>query len=438
MLAWLGAALCAVASGQTAAPEGGLRGGAPSLAAYMDAAVAHHPRSVIAAAGVDSAHADVVDAGASLLPTVRGNASLAYNQYEAVAYLPDPQGGPPDEIVIVPRSQYQATLSARVPLLDAPSFARWRASRLGADAVEADARATEQDLRLDVARAWYAAAAAQEVVAAAERARSAADENVRYLTLRAEAGAATLLSVQRAELEAANAELLVIDGRRAWLTARRELATLVGLPEVESLPITGAATGSDPLPPEQTLLDQANGARPEIAAAEARLDQLRTAAGAAWLGYAPTVAAVGSEQITNASGFSGQSASWRVGLELDWLLLEVGDRASDLRRARSARVVAEANLELARNNVRDEVHGAWLAAEAAAAKVTAARRGAEVGLAAAEDVRARFQAGTATQLEVIQAERDALDAEVRRIRAEGEDAVARLALTRAAGGDVRP
>ena len=60
-------------------------------------------------------------------------------------------------------------------------------------------------------------------------------------------------------------------------------------------------------------------------------------------------------------------------------------------------------------------------------------RGASVALATTREVQARFVAGTSTQLEVIRAERDALDAEVARIRSGGELSLARLVLQRAAG-----
>jgi outer membrane protein TolC len=408
----------------------------PTLDAYMDAAVAHDPRGAIARASTDTARADVGDAGAALLPTVRGTASWTYNQFETVAFLPDPAGGPPDEIVIVPQEQYQAALGVRVPLVDGPAFARWRGLRYGVDAGADSERAVEQDVRIEVARAWYAAIAATQVVAAAERARGAAEENLRYVSLRAQAGAATGLSVQRAELAVANAELLRIDALKAAADARRALGTLSGLPEPATLPDSPPLTADSGT--EEDAMAAARENRAELTAARARVEQLRLAERGAWLQWAPSVAATGSEQVTNASGFSGESASWRVGVEADWLLLDFGDRAADTRRARAALASARAELARTEDAIRDEVRSSYLDLQSAVARVEAARRGATVGSGAADEARLRFQAGTATQVEVIEAERDALDAEVQRIRAEGELAIARLALQRASGQPVRP
>jgi len=410
--------------------------GAPTLAAYMDAAVLNNPRTVIAGAAVDTARADAAEAGSFLLPDLRASGNYTRNQYEALAVYPDPGGGPPTEIVLNPRNQLSASVTATIPLLDGPAIATWQAARDGTDAAEYDEVAAANDLRLDVARAWYVAVAAQEVVVAAQRARAAADENLRMVRIRAEAGAATNLSVQRAELEVANAEQLMIDGERVRLVSLRTLATLSGLPEPEALPVVAAAMPAQVS--EEEALRIAESARPELAAAQTRVDQLKLVRSGAWLGYTPTLSGFATEQYTNASGFSGEEAFWTVGLQADWLLLDFGDRGADVRRARAALASAEATLQETQDRVRDEVHAAWLDVEAAKASVEAARRGATVSREAAREFTARFQLGMSTQFDVIQADRDALDAEVARIRAEGELAIAVLALQRATGQPVTP
>lgn len=408
----------------------------PSLATYLDAAVANNPRGALARAATESAQAEVLDAAAGLLPTVRGNAAWTYNQFEAVAFLPDPAGGSPEEIVIVPREQVAASLGLRVPLFDGPAWARWRGFTYGVDASGDAERAVEQDLRMEVARAWYGASAADQVVGAAEQARAAAAENLRFVALRGEAGVASDLSVQRAELAVANADLLRIDAMRTAAGARRRLATLSGLPEPGALP--APPDRPQPVLDPAAVLAAAEATRPEIAAAEARVRQLRLAHRGTWLAWTPTIAGTAAESFTNASGFSGETASWRVGVEADWLLVDFGDRTADSRRAHAALATAEAALRQAREAVQEEVHAALLDLDSAIARVEATGRGAKVGRGAADEARLRFQAGTATQVEVIEAERDALDALVRRIGADGELAVARLALQRAIGAPIQP
>jgi outer membrane protein TolC len=150
------------------------------------------------------------------------------------------------------------------------------------------------------------------------------------------------------------------------------------------------------------------------------------------------VSGTAAERYSNASGFSGQTTSWAVGLALDWAIVDIGRRAAEARTAAAGLLGAEALLEQVRAQVSDEVHGAWLEVETLRGKVEAARRGATVALATTAEVRARFQAGTAAQVELVLADRDALEAEVARIRAEGELALARLVLDRAAGRPLGP
>ncbi len=409
---------------------------APTLADFMAAALANNPARTISRAAVQTAEAERLRALSDLLPTVRGTANYRYNQYESKAVFPDPGGGPPTEIVLTPQEQKDAVLSAEAPLFDATRIARYAASRAGVRAAREDDRAAAADLLLSVARAYYDALSFQEVIRATERAKSAAEENRRFVATRAAAGATTDLAVRRAELEVTKAEQVLIDARRGWLTARRQLATLSGLAEPESLAV--APLGLEPSRPEAELSERAAKARADLAAARERVAQLARVRVASWFAYAPTLSAVGVERYTSAPGFATEDTSWQLGLQLDWQLLDLGARYADVRRGRAALEDARARLRLAEEKVRDEIHAAYLSLEAARAKVVSTRRGAEVSLAATEETRARFRAGTATQLDVILADRDALAAEVDRIRAEGELAIARLSLQRAAGEDLRP
>ena len=402
---------------------------AQDLAAYQEAAVRSHPRMQVADAATQSARAQREQAQGTLLPTLTLSAGWTHNQYDAVVEFPNATVGT-DEIVISPQDQYDGALALRVPLIDATSWARRLALGDGVEAADLDRRVEEAGLRLEVARAWYGAIAAQQVAGAAEKARTVAEENRRFLAAREAAGVATTLAVQRAELEVANAERLLIEARRARGVAVRSLASLSGLPEPAELP----TAAPEPERPGDEALAAAESRRPEVAAAQARVDQVRLASSAAWLAWAPVVAGTATERYSNASGFSGEDTSWTAGVGLTWELLDFGDRTGAGRAARAELSAAEARLALAKQAVRDEVHGAVLALEATRAAVAAARRGAAVAAATSTEVRARFQAGTATQLEVVQADRDALQAEVERIRAEGELAVAGEALRRAVGG----
>lgn len=404
----------------------------PTLEDYIRAALEKSPARAVSQAALLEAEAARLERGARLLPTITAQATRTFNQYESVFPI-DTDGDdiPDDELVFVGKAQNDANLSATMPLFDADAFLRWRAGRAGVRAAAADDRTNEVDVGLSVARAYYTAVAASEVVRAAQRAKATADENMRIVQARLQIGATTQLLVDRAELEVSRADQVLIDAKRVWNSSRRTLATLSGLAEPETL--TAVAPSTEAPASEDSMMQAALAGRPDVVAARERMNEATRGRLGAWAAFAPRVTANGTERYTDAPGFAGEKTSWQATIVADWTLLDGGTRSAELKRQRAAILRARAKLTDAENVVKDELHSAWLDVDAALAKVTAARRGDAVARSAAEETRLRFKAGTVTQLDVIQSDRDALQAEVDRIRAEGELSIARLALRRAAG-----
>lgn len=424
-------AILAVLAGPLANAQAPAADGAagPPLEAWIASALEKSPARSLSRAALLEAEANRLERGSRLLPVISAQATRTFNEREAIVDFDGPGGN--DPLVFTKKIQDDAVLTGRMPLFDLDAFARWRAGRAGARAAEADDRSNEVDTALNVARAYYTAVAASQVVRAAERAKATAEENKRIVEARLAIGATTQLLVQRADVELSRAEQVLIDAQRLWQSSRRALATLSGMPEPDVL--SAPPPNADPPPPEATLLEAALASRPELAAARERATEASRGRLAAWGSFAPRVSATGTERYTEAAGFAGEELSWQVALTADWTLLDGGTRSAEVKRQRAAIKRTRAQLTDAENLARDELHNAWLDVDAARAKVAAARRGDTVARAAAEETRTRFKAGTVTQLDVIQSDRDALQAEVDRIRAEGELSIARLALRRAAG-----
>jgi outer membrane protein TolC len=95
--------------------------------------------------------------------------------------------------------------------------------------------------------------------------------------------------------------------------------------------------------------------------------------------------------------------------------------------------VAALTARKARLDARDLLHSDWQRALAARSKVRAARAQVEAARRAAALARERNAAGVATQLDVIQADRDLLQSQVNDIQASFELAAARAHLRLSAG-----
>jgi outer membrane protein TolC len=146
---------------------------------------------------------------------------------------------------------------------------------------------------------------------------------------------------------------------------------------------------------------------------------------AGWLAFVPTVSGTAAERVTNAVGF-GPNTSWSIALTATWTLdflrpAQVGTRDAILAGAR-------ARLERVEQQARLQIEDAWYRAQALAARLETAEAVLAASRRAAEDTRARHEVGIATQLELVQAERDLFSAEVGRIQAMADLAVARETL----------
>jgi outer membrane protein TolC len=141
-----------------------------------------------------------------------------------------------------------------------------------------------------------------------------------------------------------------------------------------------------------------------------------------------------SERYTNATAFlGGHDNVFVASVALVWAF-DFGTVSGI--RARSAEAdAARAREESARLAVGDAIYGAWSAIEASIARSRSARAQAALSARAAEIARTRYKAGVATQLDLIQADRDAFGAAASRIQSDADLKNARLQLRIAAGTD---
>jgi outer membrane protein TolC len=329
-----------------------------------------------------------------------------------------------------PQDVRSGVVTVTVPLLDAAAWARTGSARDAARAAREGARATSLDVERRVVEAYYALTGAEALRLADQRAERAAEANLALTRDRRAEGMATELDVQRA---AAQVESVRQDLAGAELTIavqRRSLLTLTGL---EPSPAAGEA--ADDLREELPLAlweARAGGAGvPSVAQAAAERRSAEAGADAARRALLPTLSASASLGETNAPLLYGGSRYATIGATLSWSfdLTSLSSVRGQEATAGAARVAEEA----AHDTARDAIHQAWQQVRTGLTRVRSARAQVAAADLAAGVASERYQAGTGTQLEVVQAERDLLSAEAARIQAEADLAGARAALRLAAG-----
>ena len=149
------------------------------------------------------------------------------------------------------------------------------------------------------------------------------------------------------------------------------------------------------------------------------------------LALLPTIAGSFTEYNTNAPGFEPSRWYWQAAVTASWMfnLTNVGNiRSFDA--ATTATQAAEEKTRLVAN---DAIHRYWQTVAAGIAQSRSAREGRDAAVHASKQARVQYQAGSATQLDLLQAQRDAFQAEVTRIQTDANLINARAQLRLASG-----
>jgi outer membrane protein TolC len=370
-----------------------------------------------AQAALDTARSQADEARARLLPSGSAIGTYQRNEYQVQIMLA------PDRIATLQLyDQLAATLSITVPIVDVSGWTGFFAAEQSADAAEERYEGTLDDVHASVVLIWHQLVGLRAVRESARRTLEVATASRDSVQARFEAQVAPQLELSRAEAEVQRATQVVEEANLQVVLTERNLQNLTGLE-----PTQAEASLDDDLHAEASLDDflRHSEEAPLVRAAAHSVRAAELGVDAAWEALLPTIGGTVREQITNASGFS-PSSQWAVLLTASWSLdflrpAQIGTRGGQLASAR-------AQEELAEQQAETRIYEQWHRVQslrAAAAAATAARDSLE---RAAQDAHLRFDAGAATQLDVIQADRDFFQAEVQRIQAIANLRVARYTL----------
>lgn len=233
-----------------------------TLKAGISRALATHPRVGAAAEAVRAARGSRLTARSWTNPTFN---------YQSEGSSGSAAGGSPLAL------DREVMAFGMLPL--EPLYQLWpRASQASAEvrAAEADLAATRRMIVLDAASAFFSAASAQVSIDALLDVRIWLDSLVAYTRTRVREGAAAEVDLIRLEVEHGRAEIDLAMARVDFARARALLATLVGTDAFTLVVSVDTALSISPLPRREALLVVATTRRPEMQAANARLDAARS------------------------------------------------------------------------------------------------------------------------------------------------------------------
>jgi outer membrane protein len=386
----------------------------------IERALARNPTVAVALADIQRADALVKEARAGWFPTFVGNGS-----YTLLDHAREQNG-----VTVFERNQLYGNLTLTVPLVAAQGWTAESQAKDNRHIAELSAADVRRQVAYATGAAFISVIAQRLQLRSNETAIVNAKDHASYAHTRLLGGIGRSIDDVRAQQDLAT----VLANRQAFLTglarAREALGVLVGASE----PLDAVeAIDFGTLPTLSSALDEAT-RRSDIAAQEARIGAAERVRKDVWAYYAPYLAAVAQpfaqygEQLHLLPNYG-----WQVGLVLSLPIYDGGERTG-LARQRDAEL-AETRFELdgelrqARSEVRVAFEAMLRADEALASAeeaATLARRAYELAVVA-------YKAGATTNIEVLDAARQARDADSAAAAASDVARRARLDLLVASG-----
>jgi len=406
-----------------------------ALDALVTEAFEHNRDLALAVARVDEARALSRVANAQFYPSIDATAQRDRSRSSEVAPVPIPASA-------LERNSYRAQLNVSYEL------DLWGRLRGASDAARAELLATEAAretvrvaLGADVVRSYFTLLALDAQIEATQRTLALREDNLKLQRVRNTAGLIGDFPLRQleAELSAAQAQLPALERDR--VSEALALAVLLGRSPraiTESTVKRAADLNEAPPPvapeglPSDLLLR-----RPDIVQAEQRLIAMNARIAAARAALFPRIALtgyLGSESGALRDLFSGPALIWQLAVGLTQPIFQAGRLSGEIDATKAREQQALAQYQKAVQEAFREVQQA-LSAQTRAREIFEAE---SARAAALRDTlrlaRIRYDNGLVSQLEVIDAERNLLAADLNRADALRARRVAVADLVRALGG----
>jgi outer membrane protein TolC len=282
----------------------------------------------------------------------------------------------------------------------------------------------------NVRSAYFGLLQAQRLVGVADATLARAELNLRSARGFFDVGTRPKSDVTRAEVEVANARVLVIRARNNVRLAQTTLANSLGLEatapiEVEDI-LTYEPIGLDPV----QLLAEALAARPELQQAQARLDASRAQLAGARADYWPDISLIGSY---GGVGEDELNEAWSIGAALSWNVFQGFLTQNRVRETEALLETARANAQALELQVRLEVEQAYITVVEAAERIGATEKAIESARENLRLAQGRYDAGVGTILDVTDAQLALTNAEADNVTALADYRIGLATLERVVG-----
>ncbi|MEZ5318189.1 MAG: TolC family protein [Vicinamibacterales bacterium] len=326
-----------------------------------------------------------------------------------------------DGNVTQPQNQFAFTASASMAVL-APT--RWAGVNQARDQIDVSERAsaeTRQQIAIAAAETYLAVITARRQVEVNERAIENARAHLDYAQRRLEGGAGSRLNQLRAAQAVSADEARLAATQLALIRAQEALGVILAA----NGPVDA---GAEPVFDVPATADEATwmAARPDVQFQESVRRAAQRVLRDSWKDWLPTGTASFDPQYITPSGLFQPSRTWRLTFAVTQPVFDGGQRRASEQLRQASLTQSELSLTLTQIQARSEVRTARASIDALQRAVEASRLAAQQADEVLRITTSAFEVGATTNIEVIDAQRSARDAES--TAALAEDAVRRARL----------
>jgi len=385
----------------------------------LDLAVARNPSAAVAALEIERAEGLLKEARAAWLPTLTGN--LTYVRLNQARTF----GG----TVIAPVNSWDGALQLNVPIVAPIAWANsWHADDSRKIAI-ANADDLHRQIATAVGRTYLTVLLSHRELEVSARARENARAHYDYAHTRLQTGLGNGVDDARAEQELRTDEAQLKNAETALVRSQNALAVL--LSEEELIDAADDVKLAGP-PDPQSAVDQARQNRTDVRLLQAHRAATENLRNDEWVYYAPTLLAqVLAFRETQTPQQPG--SGWQAAVVLSIPFYDGGARSGIHRERKAADEEARVQLDASLRQVSVEVRSAFRVVDNTDQSLLAARAAATAARTAAALADRSYRAGASTNIEVVDAERRARDADTQVALAEDAARQARLDLLLATG-----
>ncbi|MGO8757380.1 MAG: TolC family protein [Terracidiphilus sp.] len=304
---------------------------------------------------------------------------------------------------VAPQDNLHVSLQAGMPLFTGGKITHAiRAAHAGSDAAAQAANDTDDDVVLNAENAYLSTLLAQQVVNLHEMALRSYQGHLEHAQSAFKQGTAAKYDVIRAEAAVAQQEKRLTEAKNQFALAQAALRTSLALDDSETVKIDGQLFEvEEAVAPEQAIA-AAVGSSPILKALNSKIAAERNGVRVEQGDYLPQITAMAQKELAT-NKLAQTDPTWAVGAHASWELWDGGERRAKVSVARAQLEASQDEYRHAEEQVRLAVRSACLDLESQKSELVSGRKAAELTAESLRLATKRFEVGTGTSLEVLDA-----------------------------------